>query len=196
MTNLKPAPHDIALIDFEASSLDECISYPIQVGVSFADTAEDIDTLIRPHIDPNAPKDKNRSWVDWNINAEIIHKIRRERLFEKGVPEVRAVAEMLAEKLGGMEVYSDSSYDAFWNARLFEAAGIDCPYEIRSLKELAERFDFHDMVEATQKMKENPKPHDALSDARTLRAFYTELHKRDVVGRVGGSVDSPKTHRE
>ena len=60
MTNLKPAPHDIALIDFEASSLDECISYPIQVGVSFADTAEDIDTLIRPHIDPNAPKDKQQ----------------------------------------------------------------------------------------------------------------------------------------
>lgn len=111
-------------IDFEASSLDLISSYPIEVGICLG--REGVRSwLIKP-----AP-----IWRDWSEEAQRIHGLTRERLFEEGrsvVDVALALNECIPEVC-----YSDAwTFDSFWLYRLFRIAGIKPRFQLESIVQL------------------------------------------------------------
>jgi hypothetical protein len=99
-------------LDFEASSLARH-SYPIEVAWNSADgTVES--HLISPKEIPY--------WTDWNAQAQVIHGITKEELFEHG-KSPRWICQRMKEALAGKVVYSDNpEYESMWLKTLFAAA--------------------------------------------------------------------------
>ena len=123
----------LAVLDFEASSLDPS-SYPIEVGVAVARTAdaqiETWSTLIRPH--PSW-----REGGDWGPQAQAVHGITPAMLAEGMDPEaVLTRLNQLLETLGHAWV-DGGRYDLHWFQRLCEAAPAVRPaFHLRDLSGL------------------------------------------------------------
>ena len=102
-------------------------SYPIEIAWSDASGA-----INRYLIDPTPIA----GWTAWDVSAEQVHGIDRERLVRNGwAPEF--VAERITEDLGGRTVYTDApDYDARWLARLFGALGRPTPCILDHIDEL------------------------------------------------------------
>jgi hypothetical protein len=112
------------IIDVEASGFGRG-SYPIEVGVAMEDGSTRC-FLIRPAPD----------WTHWDADAETMHGISRELLFNRGRP-VREVAEQLNELLLYKLVYSDAwGHDQSWLALLFDTAGLPRRFRVDSLRRL------------------------------------------------------------
>lgn len=108
-------------IDFEASSLDLVSSYPIEVGICFADGSTK-SWLIKPHV----------LWKDWSEKAARIHGISKSMLEEQG-REVSEVVTELNAILSGT-VYCDAwAFDSFWLHRLFKAGKTKANFELDSI---------------------------------------------------------------
>jgi hypothetical protein len=98
------------MIDVEASGFGRG-SYPIEVGVAFADGHTEC-MIIRPETD----------WQHWDSEAEGLHGISRAVLEQSGKP-VEHVARWLDDCLAGEMVYSDAwGNDSSWLALLFDRA--------------------------------------------------------------------------
>ncbi|WP_342769746.1 hypothetical protein [Marinospirillum perlucidum] len=112
------------IIDLEASGFGRG-SYPIEVGFARPD-GQVAARLIKPEPD----------WTHWSEEAEQVHGISREQLFEEGL-SAREVALWLNEELQGETVYSDSwGFDSSWLALLFHHAGCMQRFRIDTLNKL------------------------------------------------------------
>lgn len=94
------------ILDFEASSLSDT-SYPISAGLVVA--GQVYYWVIKPQSD----------WIDWSLQSQAIHGLKRSFIEEHGVPVHQVYAE-IAEKLSGYEViYSDApAWEGLWLQRL------------------------------------------------------------------------------
>jgi len=103
---------EIWTIDFEASSLNLNISYPVEVGYTNGKIEREF--LIRPM----------SWWFDWNEESAAIHGIEQYELITKGTrPE--EVCVQMNEDLKGKKVWCDGGmYDQHWNFVLFDACGM------------------------------------------------------------------------
>ena len=107
-------------LDFEASSLNMAISYPIEVG--YTNGIMEWSSLIIPHPD----------WFDWDPASQEIHGIAREELFAKGKsgPEVCSI---MNKHLAGEIIYCDGGmYDILWLHRLFDAADMKPSFKLQN----------------------------------------------------------------
>lgn len=108
---------EIWTIDFEASSLDMIMSYPIEVG--YFNGVIERSMLIRPL----------STWTDWDNESQAIHGIDRYELLE-GLTVID-VAEQMNKDLVGNKVWCDGGlYDQTWNFRIFDAAGIEPKFQV------------------------------------------------------------------
>lgn len=115
-------PHCPNIIDIEASGFGG-ESYPIEVGISLT-SGDKYCSLILPEA----------SWRHWDPEAEKVHHISKNILFEFG-RSVREVAGNLNQHLAGQVVYSDCwVVDQPWLIRLFEAAGLQMNFQISDLE--------------------------------------------------------------
>lgn len=145
------------ILDFEASSLSDT-SYPISAGLVVA--GQVYYWIIKPESD----------WIDWSLQSQAIHGLKRSFLEEHGVP-VRQVYAEITEKLNGHEViYSDApAWEGLWLQRLGafnlriadigELIGNDRHEGFSS--ELAKTF-------ANNKLMQHRADHDALAIALTI----------------------------
>lgn len=118
--NFKPP----IVIDCEASGLEK-ESYPIEVGYTLSN-GETFSYYIKPE----------PSWTYWDPKAQDIHGIKRETLFEIGLPAYE-VALKLNSQLAGEIIYSDASdWENFWINVLFNSVGLERFFEIRSIQDL------------------------------------------------------------
>ncbi|MDD2740352.1 MAG: hypothetical protein PHR94_15600 [Methylomonas lenta] len=117
MQNLRPN-----IIDFEASGFGED-SYPIEVGVVLAN-GEKYCALIKPA----------SRWEFWDEQAEQVHGLSREVLYEHGKP-IQVVAAELNAFLAGRVVYSDGwVVDKSWLSRLSYDSGIQPSFYLSPLE--------------------------------------------------------------
>lgn len=111
-----------AIIDIEASGFGKD-SYPIEVGIVFAD-GEKFCRLIRPE----------KNWTYWDPDAESIHRISRTILESKG-NFAKQVAYDLNERLVGMRVYSDCwTVDKPWLDALYFAANTTPTFRVSAIE--------------------------------------------------------------
>ncbi len=176
---------DIAFLDFEASSLGK-YGYPIEVAWVLGDGEEE-SHLIRP-----AP-----GWGDWDIEAEAVHGISRERLEEEGEP-VEDVARRMLSVLSGRALYATApSWDGKWLSRLLRGAGLprhalriqdtEAAHTLAMREELQAAGipeDFHaDIMQAILSAAQRrdseigPAVHRALADARREQRLWRDIRR-------------------
>lgn len=157
------------ILDFEASSLSDT-SYPISAGLVVA--GQVYYWIIKPEPD----------WIDWSLQSQAIHGLKRSFLEEHGVPAHQVYVE-ITEKLNGYQViYSDApAWEGLWLQRLGafniriadigELIGNDQRDGFSS--ELAKTF-------ANNKLTQHRADHDALAMALTVEKLL-----RNTVGYDG-----------
>lgn len=122
------------VMDIEASALNK--GYPIEVGIAFTwqdGTITSDSRLIR--YDP---------WLEeghWCEEAERIHKITKQVLYEGGRPP-EEVSCWLNESLRGRTVYVDSDKDKGWLSHLFDVAVAPILFSVRHVSEAIENADY------------------------------------------------------
>lgn len=176
----------IAFLDFEASSLGEH-GYPIEVAWVLSNGEEE-SHLIRP--DP--------AWTDWDLKAEAVHGLSRDRLRAEGAP-VAEVARRMMSVLTGYALYATApSWDGKWLSRLLRTAGL--PRHALRLQdtEAVHRQTMHDILlgisvpadlhdslmrkvlsQAQRKDDElGPAEHRALADARREQRLWLDIRRQ------------------
>ena len=162
-------PWPLAVIDFEASSLDQD-SYPIEVGLAFWPDPDDgisgWSTLIQPVGD----------WTrkgHWSPKSAKVHGISAMELMSGG-QAVGAVADKLNTMLGsGRIAWCDGdAYDVHWTGRLFEAAHITPLFHLGAWHRLIALLDPAMRKRGLDWLDQAPARHRARDDAeRLLRAL-------------------------
>ncbi len=155
-----------AVIDIEASGFGR-ESYPIEVGVVLPD-GKSCCYLIKP----------DSNWTYWDGEAEQVHGISRELLFQKGA-EPRQVAMELNDLLGGTKVYTDAwSFDLSWLGKLYNIAEITQLYSLESLRSLMSERQSELWQETKDSVMQefNLTRHRASADARILQETLRRLH--------------------
>ncbi len=100
------------ILDIEASGFGKG-SFPIEVGYILPNQQR-FCCLIKPQPD----------WLHWDTEAEQLHKIKRQVLFDCGKPAVEVVRS-LNDNLAGKRVYTDAwGQDYAWLHKLYNA--VDC----------------------------------------------------------------------
>lgn len=150
-----------AVIDFEASSLDED-SYPIEVGIAIVrdERIDSWSSLIR--IVPEwASRDA------WSRTSESVHGISRRELID--APRPSSVMQELNDRTRGLEiVYCDGGdFDVHWLRELSRASAIKPTFRIADINLLLgldrrRRNRFAELIAATSA------PHRAGPDAKRL----------------------------
>ncbi|MBD2745193.1 transcriptional regulator [Microvirga sp. BT688] len=176
----------LAFLDFEASSLGKH-GYPIEVAWVLSNGEEE-SHLIRP--DP--------TWTDWDLKAETIHGLSRDRLYAEGA-SVAGVAQRMMSALGGYDLYATApSWDGKWLSRLLRTAGLprhalrlqdteavhrQTVHEV--LRGMGVPADLHDdfmnkvLSQAQRKDDElGPAEHRALADARREQRLWLDIRRR------------------
>jgi hypothetical protein len=151
-----------AIIDVEASGFGQG-SYPIEVGFILPDLTS-FCCLIKPEPD----------WTHWDPDAENIHGIKRETLFEKGKPAAE-VAEILNQYLRNKTVYTDGwGNDHSWLSRLYDQAGKTQKFRLQTLASLLSEKQM--AIWKANKLKVTEElsltRHRASADARILQMTY------------------------
>ena len=140
---MSPArPRQIPItIDVEASGFGRG-SYPIEVGLAFADQQAE-GYLIRPAPD----------WTHWDPAAERVHGISRAQLLAEGRTVVE-VAALLNGRLAGNRVFSDAwSFDLSWVGRLYDAAGFSQHFRIDTARRLLDETEILFWQEARRQIE-------------------------------------------
>ena len=98
--------HIPPILDFEASSLSDC-SYPISAGLIVGGRIHH--WLIRP----------KPEWIDWSLESQAIHGMKRSFLIENGL-DVKHVYNEMNHALAGFDVvYSDNpDWESRWLSQL------------------------------------------------------------------------------
>ncbi len=176
----------LAFLDFEASSLGKH-GYPIEVAWVLSNGEEE-SHLIRP----------DATWTDWDLKAETIHGLSRDRLHAEGA-SVADVAQRMMSALAGYALYATApSWDGKWLSRLLRAAGLP-RHALRLqdteavhqqtvhqvLRGMGVPADLHDglmkkiLSQAQRKDDElGPAEHRALSDARREQRLWLDIRRR------------------
>jgi hypothetical protein len=193
----------IAFLDFEASSLGKD-GYPIEVAWVLSTGAEE-SHLIRP--DP--------TWTDWDLEAETIHGLSRDRLNADGTP-VAVVAQRMMSVLSGYALYATApSWDGKWLSRLLRAAGLPRHALRLDDTEAAHRQTMHEILlgmhvpaelhdglmesvlsQAQRKDDElGPAEHRALADARREQRLWLDIRRRtqEIAGNLDGAKDGRRS---
>lgn len=175
----------IVFLDFEASGLGKR-GFPIEVGWVREDGAAE-EHLIRPAPD----------WDEWDLEAERVHGIPRERLEREGEPH-DAVARRMVEALTGHDLYASApSWDGQWLSRLLRAAGLPRhALRLRDTEEAREAAALAALAEAgadparrgevlravldevAEEAREAAPAHRALADARREMALLRGIGER------------------
>jgi len=153
------------IIDMEASGFGKG-SYPIEVGVCLSDTTTHC-YLIRPE----------QSWVHWDKEAEKIHGINRDILFEKGL-SVNDVCIKLNDLLKDEVVYSDAwSFDNTWLWKIYEEAEAHPNFKLETFRKLLTEEDISFWQETKREVIAdlNLIRHRASADARILQEIYRRI---------------------
>lgn len=113
--------YPLAVIDFEASSLGDERSYPIEAGLAIAATADAPVRVWSSLIKPTA------GWIahgDWSARSSEVHGIAPRELGAGGPPA--EVATVLNDLTTGIPIVwcDGGEYDAHWLRRLYDAARI------------------------------------------------------------------------
>jgi len=145
---------DRYFIDFEASGLHPD-SYPIEIGICGPDF--EFEALIKPA----------RYWEHWSHDAQDMHGISREMIESKGVAPER-ICQALNERFAGQVLWSDSHHDTLWMDILFEAAGMQQAFEVKSIMSEIDILKLPDYRSAGQ----DALAHRALADAKEIRACW------------------------
>lgn len=112
------------VVDLEASGFGSG-SYPIEVGVAFADGST-FCSLIRPEAD----------WTHWDSRAQRVHNIPRRTLLKHG-RAASDIADELNQRLAGETIYSDAwGVDAPWLALLFHRTSTAQQFQVDSIRTL------------------------------------------------------------
>ncbi|MBB3017778.1 hypothetical protein FHR70_000818 [Microvirga lupini] len=177
---------EIAFLDFEASSLGKH-GYPIEVAWVLSNGEEE-SHLIQP--DP--------TWTDWDLEAETIHGLSRDRLHAEGAA-VTDVARRMMSALKGYTLYATApSWDGKWLSRLLRSAGLPRhALRLQDTEELHQQtvrealigmnvpVDLHDelmkrvLSQAQRKDDElGPAEHRALADARREMRLWLDIRHR------------------
>jgi len=148
----------MVILDIEASGLHDD-SYPIQVAWLNPKTGEEDSFYITPEDE----------WTYWDENAEEIHKIPRERLYQEGIPADLAVRRILNKLGDDIIVYSDApEFDGFWLSRLFETVELE-PHVNVNVHGVHTLCETHAQLEAMITiMMHQKRSHDALDDCRKI----------------------------
>lgn len=154
------------VIDFEASGLGPP-SYPIEVGVVLSN-GKSYCSLIYPAVD----------WLYWDDEAELIHGIKRQTLFEYGKP-IQQVASELNSFLLDKTVYSDGwVVDNPCLIALFSKSGIEPKFHLSALEWILKEPQM--LVWAKIKMEVikdlSLKRHRASSDAMIIQETFARTH--------------------
>ena len=159
-------PRRLIVLDFEASALPQAGSFPVEVGICWADTAEVRTWLIRPTSD----------WLAsglWSAASAAVHGIGQQEAFDLGLP-VRQVAMELAAAVAGCEVLSDCpAADGFWLKAIYDAAGLGRPpfrlHDVFGLfSALAGDHRYRIITVLDEARKRHPPTHRAGPDARCV----------------------------
>ena len=158
-----------SIIDIEASGLGRG-SYPIEIGYIKSDNSSGC-TLVKPA----------SAWTVWHSEAESLHKIPRQLLFEKG-KELVWVANWLNEQFKAETVYSDGwANDMCWIGTLFNEAEIYQSFKVESLLTLLSEHEkeqwseIHDEIVAGASLIR----HRASSDAKMIQQTYIRVKTLD-----------------
>lgn len=135
----------VTFLDVEASGLRRPCSYPIDI------------------------------WSYWDRQAEALHGITRDQLFEDGITVVDAACR-LNDMLGVERVYCDAwSCDGFWLDRLFRAAGMAPSFLLTDVFELYGALGAELAGEMVRKLREITATHRAREDAERYATAYREV---------------------
>ena len=158
-------PWPLAVIDFEASSLDQD-SYPIEIGLALWPAPDEPilgwSALIRPAGD----------WVrcgHWSPVSAKVHGIRGSDLLAHGRSPER-IASALNEALGpGAVAWCDGGpYDAHWTRALFKAAGVRPTFALSDWHRLVPLLGAPARERALTWLKDALAQHRARADAEQL----------------------------
>ena len=154
---------DIVILDFEASGLSDD-SYPIEFGIATNEVVSS--ALIKPH----------SSWNHWSDDAEKIHNIKRETLFDDGIERLEAIKTIKA-LTENKYVFSDNPrYETMWLNKLLESESLNFQLNIYNLYELD--FDLQTYSDYIHTNKCNYTLHRAGDDANLIRkALIHSLEK-------------------
>ena len=155
----------IATLDIEASDIHP-ESYPIEIGILLPNGSSYC-SLIKP------PSE----WLHWSVEAETVHGISREELFENGRP-VDEVASVLNNFLKDKTIYSDCwVLDHPWMIRLFQVAGKKPEFTLSDIIYRLSEEEYNALGEIKQEvqLKLNLKRHRATNDARVLQLAYSQI---------------------
>lgn len=146
------------ILDFEASSLSDT-SYPISAGLVVA--GEVYYWIIKPQSE----------WIDWSLESQAIHGLKRSFLEEYGVPVHQVHAEITEKLIGHQVIYSDApAWEGLWLQRLgrFNMRIADIGELIGN--EQRERFS-NELTKtfASHKLTRHRADHDALAIALTVK---------------------------
>lgn len=152
------------IIDIEASGFGKG-SYPIEIGVA-DDLGESHSWLILPQDD----------WVHWHEEAEALHQISRQELFDKGIaPSV--IADALNERFEGQTLYSDGwGFDSGWLSLMFYVGNRKMLFKLETLPRILSEYQLEnwDRVKAALRTKHNLVHHRAPDDARLIQLTYRQ----------------------
>lgn len=146
------------ILDFEASSLSDT-SYPISAGLIISGHV--YYWIIKP--EPN--------WIDWSLQSQAIHGLKRSYIEDRGVPVHQVYLEMMARLTGHRVIYSDApAWEELWLKRLGEFN-----FRIADIGELIgsnQRDNFSSELNktfASNKLTQHRADHDALAIALTVQ---------------------------
>lgn len=153
-----------SILDFEASSLSET-SFPVSAGLFHQGKLRH--WLIKP----------KKDWVDWSLQAQSMHGLRKSFLDENGC-DADAVFREIVDLVGVSDLYSDNPYwENFWLSVLGKHS-----IEFKNIFGLApsltmdELFLMRDDVLVDSRLTPHRADHDALAWALTIKTV------RDISG--------------
>lgn len=152
------------IIDIEASGFGSH-SYPIEVGLILS-SGDKYCCLIKPV----------SVWQHWSEEAESLHHISRQVLYEYG-RDVQQVCAELNQLLAGQTIYSDGwVVDYPWLIRLFQAAATPMLFSVSPLEVILKEYqmDCWQLVKDRVCTEMNCKRHRASSDAELVQRVYVQ----------------------
>ena len=153
------------VLDIEASGFGRG-SYPIEIGYCLPN-GDTFCTLIKPEPE----------WQHWDVEAEKLHHIQRDMIFQRGKPALE-VARLLNAGLKGQTVYSDGwANDYSWMGALFNAAEISPHFKLENLRALMRGSDADRWHEVKLQVAQEcgVLRHRASADARLLQLTLQRL---------------------
>lgn len=150
-------------LDCEASSLADD-SYPIEIAWNNADgTIESY--LINIALYPD-------EYNDWSVDAQALHGISKQYLYEKG-HEPQFVVDRMEQQLKGKKLLTDApDWDAFWVKRLYESVSKKCELEFGNAIGLFHYLEPHNYIYESQARKLAGHAHRAGNDVDYLLMMY------------------------